>query len=246
MTLAPGVHSVLPTPFAAGESLDEESIASLVDYYLGCRVDGVLVLGVLGEADKLSDGERERVQRATIAAVAGRAQVTVGVSHPATVVAAERARAADRAGATAVMVSPPRGAVAGPALREHFRRVADGLPVPVPVLVQDFPAGSGVTLSVEFLAGLADVLPPGSSVKEEDPPTPAKTAALVGAAPALTVYEAALPLLSFTGGSVVGLGLRKEILRRAGVIRSATVRAPAATVDERALAELTELLEAAR
>jgi 4-hydroxy-tetrahydrodipicolinate synthase len=287
---APGVHSVLPTPFAADESLDEASVASLVDYYAGHGVAGVLALGALGEADRLSDRERERVQAAVLEAVAGRVDVTIGVAHQATVVAAARARGAERAGATAVMVSPPLGVVAGPALRDHFRRVADGLSVPV--VVQDFPAGGGAHLPVEFLADLADVLPPGSAVKQEEPPTAIKTAAIVEAAPGLRVFgglngvsllaeleagasgtitgvappsalvevvaahaagdrararavhEAALPLLTFTGQPGVGLLLRKEILRRAGAIASATVRAPAARIDGSTLARLDELLEA--
>ena len=62
VTLSPGVHSVLVTPFAADESLDEASLRTLVDYYVAAGVAGVLALGVLGEADKLSDAERERVQ----------------------------------------------------------------------------------------------------------------------------------------------------------------------------------------
>src|SRR4029079_19532177 len=66
------------------------------------------------------------------------------------------------------------------------RRVGDGLSVPV--VVQDHPASSGVRLPVEFLAGLAGELPPGSVVKLEEPPTAAKTAALRRAAPGLPIY----------------------------------------------------------
>src|SRR5439155_1965195 len=173
-------------------------------------------------------------------------------------------------------------------LHEHFRRVGDGLSVPV--VVQDHPASSGVRLPVEFLAGLAGSLPRGSAVKLEEPPTAPKTAALRRAAPGLPIYgglggasllheldagavgtmtgfafphllveiveahaggdgdrarrvfESALPLLVFEAQPVVGLGLRKEILRRRGAIAHATVRQPAAAVDERSLAALGELL----
>jgi len=289
--LAPGVHSVLATPFAPDESLDERSVATLIDYYVAAGVAGVLVLGVLGEADRLSDRERERVQALAVEQAAGRVQVTAGATHAATVVTAERARAAARGGASAVMVSPPSGTRAGPELRDHFRRVADGLEIPV--VVQDHPASSGVRMPEEFLAGLAAELPPGSVVKLEEPPTPAKTAALRQAAPGLPVFgglggtallheleagaegtmtgfalphllveiveahragdrerarrvfEAALPLLVFEAQPVVGLGVRKEILRRQGAIAGAAVRQPAPSVDARTLAALDELLEAA-
>src|SRR4029079_17822177 len=66
------------------------------------------------------------------------------------------------------------------------RRVGDGLSVPV--VVQDHPASSGVRLPVDFLAGLANELPPGSVVKLEEPPTAAKTAALRRAAPGVSIF----------------------------------------------------------
>jgi 4-hydroxy-tetrahydrodipicolinate synthase len=289
--LSPGVHSVLVTPFAADESLDEPSLGTLIDYYVSAGVAGVLVLGVLGEADKLSDGERERVQGAALEHVAGRVQVTVGVSAPSTVLTAARAVSAERAGASAVMVAPPPGSVAGPVLRDHFRRVGERLSVPV--VVQDLPEIGGVRMPVDFLGGLAGELPPGSLVKLEDPPTAAKTAALGAVAPALPVfgglggtallheldagscgtmtgfalphmlveivaahqagererarraYEVALPLLLFEGQRAIGLGLRKESLRRRGAIKDATVRQPAPALDEPSLRALGELLEAA-
>ncbi|HEX5498377.1 MAG TPA: dihydrodipicolinate synthase family protein, partial [Thermomicrobiales bacterium] len=113
-------------------------------------------------------------------------QITVGITHPSTVVTRERAQAAARAGATAVMASPPAGSAAGPALRDHFRRVADGLDCTF--VVQDHPASSGVKLPVEFLASLAADLPPGSVVKLEDPPTASKIAALRQATDAFQLF----------------------------------------------------------
>lgn len=176
MSLRPGVHSVMATPFLPDESLDLDSLTTLIDYLAGCGVDGVLVLGVLGEADKLADDERSAVIERTIAAASGRLQITVGVTHGATSVTASRAREAAEMGADAVMVSPPPGSAAGPGLHDHFRRVADRLEIPL--VVQDHPASSGVKLPVEFIAHLAPDLPPDSVVKLEDPPTAPKIAQL--------------------------------------------------------------------
>lgn len=178
MPLRPGVHNVTATPFLPDESLDEASLRMLVDWCLAAGCEGMLILGVLGEADKLSDAERDRVVAGVVEAAAGRLQVTVGVSHASTVVTAERARAAVRQGAAAVMVSPPPGSGAGPALRDHFRRVAEAVGPATVFVVQDHPTSSGVKLPVPFLADLAQALPPGSVVKLEDPPTAAKMAAL--------------------------------------------------------------------
>lgn len=168
-----GVHSVLPTPFATGESLDEAGLRDEIDFYITRGVDGIVLLGVLGEADKLADDERERVVAVALEQAAGRVQVTIGVTHNSTVVAARRAQSAEQAGASAVMVAPPQGM---PASAAHFRRIMDA--ISIPVVVQDYPPASGVHMSVDFLARLQDVV-----VKLEDAPTAAKIGALHAAAP---------------------------------------------------------------
>jgi 4-hydroxy-tetrahydrodipicolinate synthase len=186
IAIRPGVHHVMVTPFRPDESIDEESLRGLVDRVAAAGAAGVLALGVMGEADRLSDDERDLVAGVALEAAAGRLQVTVGVTHHATVVARERARAAATAGATAVMVAPPPGSAVGPVLRDHFARVADGLDVPL--VVQDHPASSGVKLPVEFVAGLVDVLPPGSAIKLEEPPAAAKIARLRGLTDGLAIF----------------------------------------------------------
>jgi 4-hydroxy-tetrahydrodipicolinate synthase len=166
----------MATPFQPDESVDEASLRRLVDHVAAAGAVGVLVLGVMGEADRLADDERDRVVGTTLEAAGDRLQIVVGVTHGATVVARERARTAATAGATAVMVAPPPGSAAGPVLRDHFARIADGLDVPI--VVQDHPPSSGVRLPVEFVAALIEVLPPGSAVKLEDPPAAPKMARL--------------------------------------------------------------------
>ena len=180
--VAPGVHFVLVTPFRADESVDLESAGGLVDHAVRAGVAGVLALGVMGEADRLSDRERDQVLAAVLEAAAGRVQVVAGVSHEATVVAAARAQRAERAGASAVMVAPPAGG--DPA--EQVLRAAGG--VSIPVVVQDYPPASGVHLAVDDLTRLADALPRGSAVKLEDAPAAPKVARLARAAPGLRVF----------------------------------------------------------
>lgn len=184
-TLRPGVHAVMVTPFLPDESIDEASLATLIDAFADAGCAGVLVLGVMGEVERLSDAERERVTVRTIERAANRLQVTVGITHGATVVAVDRARAAARAGAAAVMIAPPIGSVAGPELKEHFRRIGEDLPIPI--VIQDHPASSGVRLPVDFLVELAEVVPAGSIVKLEDPPAPLKMARMLARTNALQI-----------------------------------------------------------
>lgn len=181
----PGVHVVAVTPFLPDESLDLDSLATLVQFCHAAGAQGILILGVMGEADRLADSERERVIEAVVSANEQRLQVTVGVTAGSSVVAGQRARDAHRRGADMVMLSPPPGSRPGPPLREHFRRVGDDLGIPL--VIQDHPASSAVQMPVEFIADLLSVLP-GAAVKLEDPPTPPKIARLRALAPDAPIF----------------------------------------------------------
>jgi 4-hydroxy-tetrahydrodipicolinate synthase len=184
--LKPGVHCISATPFLPDESLDEASLKTLLDYLVAGGCDGALVLGVLGEADRLTDVERDRVIHGALDHAGDRLQISVGITHSSTVVTRARARAAERAGVVSVMVSPPPGSAAGSTLKDHFQRIADGLSIPV--IVQDHPASSGVKMPVEFIASLYEHLPAGSIVKLEDPPTANKMAKLRELQPGYLIF----------------------------------------------------------
>ena len=56
------------------------------------------------------------------------------------------------------------------------------------------------------------------------------------------LFDAYLPLVRYEQQPVIGLAIRKEILRRRGVIGSARVRAPGPALSETDAAELTRLM----
>ena len=181
-----GVWNVVPTPFAEDGSLDEGSIAALVDFVVGCGVDGLTILGVMGEVSRVSDAERSRILEATLAAAGDRLPVCVGVSHAATDGAVRFAREAAARGAHSVMLAPP--ALSRPndaAVRRHYFAVAEA--VDVPIVVQDHPASSGVWMTVEFLASLAAESTKCRVVKLEEEPSAPKIRRLLAASPELLV-----------------------------------------------------------
>jgi 4-hydroxy-tetrahydrodipicolinate synthase len=184
--LKPGVHCISATPFLPDESLDLASLKTLLDYLAAGGCTGALVLGVLGEADRLDDDERREVLSTALDYAGDRLQISVGVTHNSTVVTRRRALAAQGQGVAAVMVSPPPGSAAGPALKEHFKRIASDLTIPL--IVQDHPTSSGVKLPVEFIASLYEFLLPGSVCKLEDPPTAVKMHALRGLEPGYLIF----------------------------------------------------------
>ena len=165
-----GVFHILTTPFHDDGSLDEASLSLLVASILALGVDGLTILGVAGEAQKLSESERSRVTALVMEAVAGRVPVCVGTSADGTANTIAASIVAEAAGAAAVMVAPPTFLPAGHALTAHYRAVAEA--IRVPVILQDFPPVNGVMLSVCQMADLVAAVPAIACVKLEGVPTP--------------------------------------------------------------------------
>src|SRR5271156_4099928 len=103
---ANGVFIIAATPFSDNGALDLESVDRMVDFYLERGADGLTILGVMGEAPKLSADEARTFSRCVIARVAGRVPVVVGVSAPGFAPMKELAVSAMEAGAAGVMVAP--------------------------------------------------------------------------------------------------------------------------------------------
>lgn len=183
-----GVFNIVPTPWRADGSLDEPGIRTLTDFVVRLGVQGMTVLGVMGEGAKLSDDERARAVAAFVAAADGRVPICVGTSHDATERCAAFSRQAQALGAKAVMVAAPRLArpVNDAALRRHFLEVAAA--TDLPIVVQDHPSSVGVYMSVEFVAALAREAPRCRWLKLEDEPSPPKIARALAANPDLRVF----------------------------------------------------------
>jgi 2-keto-3-deoxy-L-arabinonate dehydratase len=177
-----GVVPVVPTIFHDDESVDLGGTARVVDYLLDAGVDGLCLLANYSEQFSLTDAERDAIARTLLERVAGRLPVIVTTSHYSARVAAERSRAAQDVGAAMVMIMPPFfGAtltVAGPAVIEYFRQVADV--IDIPVMVQDAPLSS-TPLPVSLLTDLVRHVPQVQYAKIEVPQAADKLHALVSA-----------------------------------------------------------------
>ena len=98
---AQGVFVIAATPFDATGALDLEGAARLIDFYLGRRVQGLTILGMMGEAPKLTEAEARRFALQVLRHVDGRVPVVVGVSAQGFDSMAALARPVIEAGAAA-------------------------------------------------------------------------------------------------------------------------------------------------
>ena len=153
-----GVHWMLATPFNEDETVDEASIPNLVGKARESGCEGVVALGVMGEAHRLTDAEGWwGVAEAVISAANGM-PVTLGTSGPSTMVAIARTREAKEMGAAAVMVAPPPMPKTNlEAVYAHYYRLGEA--VDIDLVVQDYPKTTGVHMPPEFFMRLADNIP---------------------------------------------------------------------------------------
>jgi 4-hydroxy-tetrahydrodipicolinate synthase len=199
-----GVFPILATPFHDDENLDLESFDRLVRFIGGLGVDGITILGVLGEANRLLDSERETLIRTAVTA-AGKMPVIVGASHSGTRAALELAQMAQELGAQAVMVTPHAEAVPNDErIVEYYKTIAGGLKIPI--VLQDHPASTQVHMTASLLLRLVRDVPQIASIKEEAVPTAPKIRALTSAmkerkVPVLTGLGALYGLFDLEAGS---------------------------------------------
>ncbi len=187
-----GVFPILATPFEDDENPDLESFDRLVRFAGGLGVDGITILGVLGEANRLLDSEREQLIRTAVAA-AGKLPVIVGASHSGTRAARELSQMAQELGAQAVMVTPHAEAVPNEdRVAEYYRTIAQG--VSIPIVMQDHPASTQVHMPVPLLLRIIREVPQIACIKEEAVPTAPRIRALAGG-----MKERKVPILTGLG-----------------------------------------------
>lgn len=287
-----GVFSVLPTPFAPAGDIDRDSLKRVVDLFLADGVNGFTALGVTSEVARLTESERDEVLDTIVAQVNGRVPIVAGTTAEGLRTCVEYTRRAKAAGASAVMISPPRmPKINSDAVARHFADVAAA--VDIPIIVQDYPPISGYAMEASLLARIARDVPAARTIKLEDPPTPLKTTRILeqtkglevgvfgglggvflleelmaGAAGAMTgfafpailvqivglfragktdeaadVFYRKVPLMRFEFQEGIGMAIRKEVLRRRGVMTHAGIRPPGGVLDQTTMAALERVMK---
>jgi 4-hydroxy-tetrahydrodipicolinate synthase len=293
---AKGVYIIAATPFTDGGELDLESAERMTDFYLECGVTGMTILGVMGEAPKLSAQESSDFVARVMKRVAGKVPVIVGVSSAGNRNLGGFTKKVMDMGAAGVMVAPIAGLKNEEQIEGYYDAVVRELG-DTPIVLQDYPQLTNVHMSVSLINRLFARHDSIKVLKHEDVPGLRKLtkvrkadtdgsrkrriSILVGnsalhlpqemrrgadgantgfAYPEMLVevvdlflkgkpeeaedlYDIYLPIVRHEQQPGLGLAVRKEVLRRRGVIKSAHLRAPGHAMDADEHKELDGLMQ---
>lgn len=290
-----GVFVIAATPFADDGSLDLESTDRLVNFYLQVGVTGMTILGIMGEAPKLTSDESLTFARHVLARVNGRVPVVVGVSGPGLDNMKRLSGEVMASGAAGVMVAPMASLNTESKQKGYYAQVCQSLGGDVPICLQDYPQTTGVNFSVETLLDIFKAHEQIVMLKHEDWPGLTKLSRIRaetgegagrlsiltgnsalflpqemqrGADGAMTgfaypemmvqvvarhlagdvdgaedLFDAYLPMVRYEQQLGLGLAIRKEVLKRRGLLDSSKVRAPGPALTDVDKAELTRLTQ---
>ncbi len=149
-----GVIPAATTQFKPDLSIDYEATQRVQDALIKDGVNGLIIMGTVGEGNSLDADEKRRMITATVEAARGRVPVIVGVSEMTTPRAATLARDAEKLGANGLMVLPAMVYVPSEEeLIAHFRTVAEA--TALPIMLYNNPPAYRVSISFDTLKQLA-------------------------------------------------------------------------------------------
>lgn len=207
---ARGVYLITVTPFSDDGALDLASTDRMVDFCLERGVTGLTVLGIMGEATKLTAEEASLFVRQVLRRVAGRVPVVVGASAPGFAPMRELTQDVMAMGAAGVMVAPASTLRTDDQIVAYFEMVQETVGAGVPWVLQDHPVSTGVQMSVSVIQRILRNAPGCVMLKHEDCPGLAKLSALRAASD-----KGELRRVSILCGNGGGLFLPEELARGA-------------------------------
>ncbi len=178
-TSAAGVYVIAVTPFHEDGRIDEASTDRMVDFYRGCGVTGMTILGMMGEAPKLDTSEAVAFSSLVIRRAAG-LPVVVGVSAPGFAAMRTLSRAVMDAGAAGVMIAPPATVRTDDQVAGYFDQCVAAIGADIPFVIQDYPLASSVQMAPPVIRRIVMAHPSCVMLKHEDWPGLDKISAVRG------------------------------------------------------------------
>jgi len=207
---AKGVYLITVTPFTDSGALDLASTDRMVDFCLESGVTGLTVLGIMGEATKLTIEESRQYARQVLARVNGRVPVVVGASAPGFAAMKELTDSVMDLGASGVMVAPPSTLRTDDQIVSYFQMVDETLGAKVPWVLQDHPVSTGVQMAPSVILRILKNSSTCVMLKHEDWPGLAKLSTIRAAS-----QKGEIQRVSILTGNGGGLFLPEELTRGA-------------------------------
>lgn len=168
-----GAFPILATPFKDDGSVDFDSLRELIRFEIKAGVDGLGLFGMASEAYTLLESEKDQITEVIRDEVKGRIPLIYGSGHTSAEGAVQLSLKAQRNGADALMVMAPSMAKPdGKRLYEYYAKIANA--VNIPIMIQDAPNASGISIPAALIARLAREFENIQYVKVEAPPTVVK------------------------------------------------------------------------
>jgi 4-hydroxy-tetrahydrodipicolinate synthase len=165
---AKDVYSIAVTPFTPEGAVDFDSVDRMTDFYLACGVNGLTILGMMGEAPKLDPAEslaiaQQVVRRANV-------PIIVGVSAPGFAAMRSLARSVMDAGAAGVMIAPPPALRTDDQIVSYFAQAVAAIGHDIPWVLQDYPLVLSVVMTPSVIRRIVTDNPSCVMLKHEDWP----------------------------------------------------------------------------
>jgi 4-hydroxy-tetrahydrodipicolinate synthase len=200
-----GVYTIAVTPFLPNGAIDFDSVDRMVDFSIEKGATGLTILGMMGEAGKLSAEESMSVVKRVIARTS--VPVVVGVSASGYAAMESLSKSSMDAGAAGVMVAPTTNLRSDDQIIGYYHGVANVLGT-TPFVLQDFPLATSVVIPTKVIQQIVDDCPTCVMLKHEDWPGLDKITAL------RAISDAGSRRISILCGNG-GMYLLEEMLRGA-------------------------------
>jgi 4-hydroxy-tetrahydrodipicolinate synthase len=155
-----GSMVALVTPMLGDGAIDEHSLQRLVDFHVENHTDAIVSVGTTGESATLDEAEHCHVVRRTVEMAAGRIPVIAGTGANSTREAIILTRCAMESGVDAcLLVTPYYNKPTQEGLYQHFRAVAEA--VPVPQILYNVPSRTACDLlpaTIERLSTISNIV----------------------------------------------------------------------------------------
>jgi 4-hydroxy-tetrahydrodipicolinate synthase len=150
-----GTFTALVTPFRNGE-VDVEALEGMVEFQIQHGVSGLVPCGTTGETPAMSEAEDRLVVETVVRVTNRRVPVIAGTGSNSTDMAIKYTKMAQEVGADgSLQVTPYYNKPTQEGMYRHFAAIAES--TDLPLVLYNIPGRTGVTISAETLARLAEI-----------------------------------------------------------------------------------------